>query len=314
MAAVRVSEDLSNLDMSKLGVEDPKGSGEFGYDDPVAWGGDEPNDSIVKDDDEKEPNDGDIDFGAEKKEETVEESGSGKKSDEDDPNWKVRAAHYQSQNKKLSDEVSELKTKTGLLTRVDKMLREDPELVDIIDAKLAGKSISSVKDVAKVEFPTRPKEFDPYEAYNNESSESFKYRVEYEKALVQQAAATAVAAVDGKVRQRESAEATIAEQKAAKTALDSEMVKLGISEEQQQLFWSWAKGGMINGPQDAIKAWAAINGISLRAAPRIREKNESKPPAARGGSGDKDRKTDESKSGGLLSSLYGGGKPGKPRY
>lgn len=302
-------DDLSNLDMSKLVETDPRGSGDFGYDDPLDWTGDDDQ----KPAEESTP-DGEVDFSTPEPEEPETPPGEETKPDDStDPNWKVRASHYQSQNKKLADELKDARDKLGLLSKVDKLLSEDADLVDMVKAKLEGKPLDKAKSVAQVDFPTPPKEFDPFEAYNNKDSESYKYRIAYEESLVKQAAATAVAAVNSEVREKEKATAVEAESKAAKATMDAEMVKLGLSEEQQKLFWSWAASGMINGPSDAIKAWAAITGVNLKPLPKPRPAANTRPAAAKsGGSGDKETVEEPAT---LLESMYGKDrKSRKPKY
>ena len=91
--------------------------------------------------------------------------------------WEAEAKKFQSMYDKKVVEHDSLESQSKDLMQLRDVLNQKPELVDMIEENLAGKSSSEgSKEV--------PETFDPWDAYYKPESESYKFRVSQEKKLV----------------------------------------------------------------------------------------------------------------------------------
>ena len=89
---------------------------------------------------------------------------------ENSANWEEQAKYFQSQKDKLAAENERLKN----YEEIGKFLESRPDVVQIIDNAAKGGGQPEATSAPKLEIS--PEEFDPWEAYNDPSSKSYKFR------------------------------------------------------------------------------------------------------------------------------------------
>ncbi len=154
-------------------------------------------------------------------------------------NWEEQAKYFQSEKDKLYAENKNLKQYEEL----GKFLESRPDITDKISEMVKGGG-----------EPTKPRielskdEFDPWEAYNDPNSKSFKYR---EQELQDRIAG----AVNDSMRG--------INQKMGQTQLESELKTRGLNDDQVKSFFDFAsKNPAQYGVDGAIKMWQAVTGQS----------------------------------------------------
>tara|TARA_R110002020_G_scaffold3284_2_gene14882 strand:- start:407 stop:1171 length:765 start_codon:yes stop_codon:yes gene_type:complete len=95
-------------------------------------------------------------------------------------NWEAEAKKFQSMYDKKTAEHETLRTESQDLIQLRDTLNSRPEIVDVIEQQLSGKSDAGKEN----EESTTPENFDPWDAYYKPESESYKFRVSNEKKLV----------------------------------------------------------------------------------------------------------------------------------
>lgn len=95
-------------------------------------------------------------------------------------NWEVEAKKFQSMYDKRTVEHENLRSESNDLIQLRDTLNSRPDLVEVLEEKLAGESIEG----NKAGESTTPDNFDPWDAYYKKDSESYKFRVRNEKKLV----------------------------------------------------------------------------------------------------------------------------------
>jgi hypothetical protein len=95
-------------------------------------------------------------------------------------NWETEAKKFQSMYDKKTAEHENLRRESDDLIQLRDTLNSRPELVDVIEKNLSGQSIEG----DNAGESTTPDNFDPWDAYYKQDSESYKFRVRQEKKLV----------------------------------------------------------------------------------------------------------------------------------
>jgi hypothetical protein len=95
-------------------------------------------------------------------------------------NWEAEAKKFQSMYDKKTAEHETLRTESQDLIQLRDTLNSRPEIVDVIEQQLSGKSDAGKEN----EESTTPENFDPWDAYYKPESESYKFRVSNERKLV----------------------------------------------------------------------------------------------------------------------------------
>ena len=164
----------------------------------------------------------------------------GQTQDETPVDWEQQAKYHQSEKDKLYSENQKLKQ----YEEVGKFLESRPDVIEQLQNKVGGQP-DATQQVA-----LKPDEFDPWEAYNDPTSASYKFRMQE----IQQTVNGAVQEATQGMRQ-ESGRAT----------LNSELKAKGMNDEQVQSFFDFAdKHPSEYGLDNVIKMWQAVQGTPAR--------------------------------------------------
>ena len=164
----------------------------------------------------------------------------GQTQDETPVDWEEQAKFFQSEKDKLYSENQKLKQ----YEEVGKFLESRPDVIEQLQNKVGG------QPNATPQIALKPDEFDPWEAYNDPTSASYKFRMQE----LQQTVNGAVQEATQGMRQ-ESGRAT----------LNSELKAKGMNDEQVQSFFDFAdKHPSEYGLDNVIKMWQAVQGTPAR--------------------------------------------------
>jgi len=147
-------------------------------------------------------------------------TGQDEGGDQQENSWQSQAKYFQSEKDKLFEENKNLKQ----YEKLGKVLQARPDIVEDIKGKLSGKP--NANQVPKVE---RPKDFDPWEAYNDPKSDSFKFREQELESTI-----------NSKVNQQVGAQTARLEQEQSMTKLRGELQSRGMSPEEINGFIEFA--------------------------------------------------------------------------
>ena len=164
----------------------------------------------------------------------------GQTQDETPVDWEQQAKFFQSEKDKLYSENQKLKQ----YEEVGKFLESRPDVIEQLQNKVGG------QPDATPQVALKPDEFDPWEAYNDPTSASYKFRMQE----LQQTVNGAVQEATQGMRQ-ESGRAT----------LNSELKAKGMNDEQVQSFFDFAdKHPSEYGLDNVIKMWQAVQGTPAK--------------------------------------------------
>jgi len=165
----------------------------------------------------------------------------GQTQQEDSTDWESQAKYHQSEKDKLYAENQKLKQ----YKEVGSFLESRPDIIKQIAGEVGGGQSNVPEPVS-----LKPDEFDPWEAYNDPSSASYKFRMQE----LQQT-------IDGAV---DKATEGIRKQ-TGRASLQSQLQAKGLNEEQVNSFFEFAdKHPSEYGLDNVIKMWEAVNGSSAR--------------------------------------------------
>ena len=149
--------------------------------------------------------------------------------------WESQAKYFQSEKDKLQAENQKLKQ----YEQVGQMLESRPDIVNTISGMVQG---GQPAPEARVELSKD--EFDPWEAYNDPSSKSYKYRQQELQETINQVVSSQVGAVQKEV---------------GMSKLQTELTNKGLNAEQIQSFMDFAsKNPAEYGIDGAINMWQAV--------------------------------------------------------
>ena len=164
----------------------------------------------------------------------------GQAHEETPTDWEQQAKFFQSEKDKLYSENQKLKQ----YEEVGKFLESRPDVIEQLQNTVGGQP--------KVEqrVALKPDEFDPWEAYNDPTSASYKFRMQE----LQQT-------IDGAVNQATQG----IRQESGRANLNSQLKAKGMNDEQVQSFFDFAdKHPSEYGLDNVIKMWQAVNGAPAR--------------------------------------------------
>jgi hypothetical protein len=149
--------------------------------------------------------------------------------------WESQAKYYQSEKDKLHVENQQLKQ----YEKVGKFLESRPDLVQNIMSEVGQPNAQPQRVTLK------PDEFDPWEAYNDPSSASYKFRMQELQETINGAVDQAVGGL--KAQQ-------------GRTSLRTDLANKGLSEEDQNSFFEFAdKHPSEYGLDNVLKMWRAVS-------------------------------------------------------
>jgi|TARA_Y100001938_G_scaffold143872_1_gene217392 hypothetical protein len=155
--------------------------------------------------------------------------------------WEAQAKYHQSEKDKLYAENQKL----SQYKEIGEFLESRPDIVQ----QIAGKADSGQPEAQKPPM-IKPDEFDPWEAYNDPTSASYKFRMQE----MQQSINSAVNQATQGIRKE-----------TGRANLNSQLKAKGLNDEQVQSFFQFAdKHPSEYGLDNVIKMWQAVNGAPVR--------------------------------------------------
>ena len=150
--------------------------------------------------------------------------------------WQSQAKYFQSEKDKLQAENQKLKQ----YEQVGQMLESRPDIVQAVSGMLQGGQPAQQQE--RVELSKD--EFDPWEAYNDPSSKSYKFRQQELQETINQAVSSQVGEVQKEV---------------GMSKLQTELTNRGLNAEQVQSFMDFAsKNPAEYGIDGAINMWQSV--------------------------------------------------------
>jgi len=151
-------------------------------------------------------------------------------------NWEEQAKYFQSEKDKLSAENQKLKQ----YEEVGKFLESRPDIVDNIKGQVQGGQPAQPQRVT-----LKPDEFDPWEAYNDPSSASYKFRMQEMQEQINGAVNNATQGI---------------RQQTGRANLQAQLQSQGLTAEETTDFMSFAdKHPSEYGLENVVKMWRAVS-------------------------------------------------------
>ena len=149
--------------------------------------------------------------------------------------WESQAKYHQSEKDKLYAENQQLKQ----YEKIGKFLESRPDLVNTLVSE-AGQPETQRPRVA-----LKPDEFDPWEAYNDPSSKSYKFRMQEMQETINGAVEQAVGGLQAQQ---------------GRTNLRADLANKGLNEQEQNAFFEFAdKHPSEYGLDNVLKMWRAVS-------------------------------------------------------
>ena len=164
----------------------------------------------------------------------------GQTQEENPVNWEETAKYQQSEKDKLYNENQKLKQ----YEEIGKFLESRPDVIEQIKGAVNG------QPEAQQQVALKPDEFDPWEAYNDPTSASYKFRMQE----LQQT-------INGAVNQATQG----IRKETGRANLNAQLKAKGMNDEQVQSFFDFAdKHPSEYGLDNVIKMWQAVQGAPAR--------------------------------------------------
>ena len=164
----------------------------------------------------------------------------GTNTEESSTTWEEQAKYFQSEKDKLYQENQKLKQ----YEQVGQFLESRPDIVQEIDNMVKGGGQPKTNQPERVELSSD--EFDPWEAYNDPSSKSYKFRMQEMQDTVNNAVGQQMQGI---------------QQQQGMSQLQVELKSRGLNDEQVKSFMQFASVNPANyGVDGAIKMWQAVAG------------------------------------------------------
>ena len=161
-----------------------------------------------------------------------EGTGSEENSTQD---WEAQAKYHQSEKDKLYSENQQLKQ----YEKIGKFLESRPDVAQTVLNEVSGQPKAQEQRVA-----LKPDEFDPWEAYNDPSSKSYKFRMQEMQETINGAVDQAVGGI--KAQQ-------------GRSTLRADLANKGLNEDEQNSFFEFAdKHPSEYGLDNVLKMWRSV--------------------------------------------------------
>ena len=198
--------------------------------------------------------------------------------------WETQAKYHQSEKDKLYAENQQLKQ----YEKVGKFLESRPDLVQNLMSEVGQPNNEPERVTLK------PDEFDPWEAYNDPSSASYKFRVQEMQETINGAVEQAVGGL--KAQQ-------------GRTTLRGDLIAKGLNEQEVENFFEFAdKHPSEYGLENVLKMWRAVSQAPETAndspLDKVRQNQNNLTPAGTISGAQPGRKSEEDK---VWSAIMGSG-------
>jgi len=150
--------------------------------------------------------------------------------------WEAQAKYHQSEKDKLFARNQELEQ----YEKIGKFLESRPDVAQTVLNEVSGQPKAQVERVA-----LKPDEFDPWEAYNDPSSKSYKFRMQEMQETINGAVEQAVGGLQAQQ---------------GRTNLRADLANKGLNEQQMESFFEFAdKHPSEYGLDNVLKMWQAVS-------------------------------------------------------
>ena len=150
--------------------------------------------------------------------------------------WEAQAKYHQSEKDKLFARNQELEQ----YEKIGKFLESRPDVAQKVLNEVSGQPQAQVERVA-----LKPDEFDPWEAYNDPSSKSYKFRMQEMQETINGAVDQAVGGLQAQQ---------------GRTNLRADLANKGLNEQQMESFFEFAdKHPSEYGLDNVLKMWQAVS-------------------------------------------------------
>ena len=150
--------------------------------------------------------------------------------------WEAQAKYHQSEKDKLFARNQELEQ----YEKIGKFLESRPDVAQTVLNEVSGQPKAQEQRVA-----LKPDEFDPWEAYNDPSSKSYKYRMQEMQETINGAVDQAVGGLQAQQ---------------GRTNLRADLANKGLNEQQMDSFFEFAdKHPSEYGLDNVLKMWQAVS-------------------------------------------------------
>jgi len=150
--------------------------------------------------------------------------------------WEAQAKYHQSEKDKLFARNQELEQ----YEKIGKFLESRPDVAQTVLNEVSGQPKAQEERVA-----LKPDEFDPWEAYNDPSSKSYKYRMQEMQETINSAVDQAVGGLQAQQ---------------GRTNLRADLANKGLNEQQMESFFEFAdKHPSEYGLDNVLKMWQAVS-------------------------------------------------------
>ena len=150
--------------------------------------------------------------------------------------WEAQAKYHQSEKDKLYARNQELEQ----YEKIGKFLESRPDVAQKVLNEVSGQPAAQEQRIA-----LKPDEFDPWEAYNDPSSKSYKYRMQEMQETINGAVDKAVGGIQAQQ---------------GRTNLRADLANKGLNEQQMESFFEFAdKHPSEYGLDNVLKMWQAVS-------------------------------------------------------
>ena len=150
--------------------------------------------------------------------------------------WEAQAKYHQSEKDKLYSENQQLKQ----YEKIGKFLESRPDVAQKVLNEVSGQPVAQEQRIA-----LKPDEFDPWEAYNDPSSKSYKFRMQEMQETINGAVDQAVGGLQAQQ---------------GRTNLRADLANKGLNEQEQNAFFEFAdKHPSEYGLDNVLKMWRAVS-------------------------------------------------------
>ena len=170
---------------------------------------------------------------------TVGQNGEVDTQENSSGSWEEQAKYFQSEKDKLAAENYKLKE----YQEIGQFLESRPDIVNkIVDESKGGQP---------EKISLKPDEFDPWEAYNDPTSKSYKFRMQEMNDTVNNAVSQATQGI---------------KKQSSRTNLQNKLAQQGLSPEEINSFMGFAKKHPSEyGLENVIKMWRSVSGDPIQA-------------------------------------------------
>tara|TARA_R100000458_G_C8278527_1_gene254931 strand:- start:20381 stop:21160 length:780 start_codon:yes stop_codon:yes gene_type:complete len=197
------------------------------------------------------------------------ESAEPQSQEANEVDWEKSAKHFQSEKDKLYEENKLLKNNNERFEALGKFVESRPDVQNYLNEVIEGEK--------QPQTPETPENFDPWEAYNDPNSESYKYRKSMEESAINNAVAKAKGDIEGKLKQDKELQ-----------DFDNQLKEQGLDDVERQRFYQFANTPVNEFSTDIlVRMWQAADekaqaGTETTVSPEIAQvqQTQSQPVSA----------------------------------